>query len=116
MAFFCVLFCAITCIAILPHLGVILVAFSRDWYGTILPTDWTLGHFSEDALGHNLTLPSIQNSLRNAPALPRSWISCWASPLPTSSCARNFGREALDAIAMLPSQFPVSFWLSDISR
>jgi iron(III) transport system permease protein len=58
-------FSAVTLLAVLPHLGVVLVAFSSDWYQTILPSGWTLSHF-ETALGHNLTLPSIQNSLKYA--------------------------------------------------
>ncbi len=60
-----VFFGGITAIALLPHLGVVLAAFSSNWYGTILPTSWTLGHF-EGALGHSLTLLSIQNSLKYA--------------------------------------------------
>ena len=52
-------------LALLPHIGVVLVAFSRDWYGTILPQSWTLGNF-QAALGHSLTVPSIGNSLRYA--------------------------------------------------
>ncbi len=52
-------------LAMLPHLGVVLVAFSRDWYGTILPASWTLDNF-RTALGHSLTVPSIGNSLRYA--------------------------------------------------
>ncbi len=58
-------FAFITFVAILPHIGVIIFAFSMDWYGTILPTSWTLDHFRA-ALGHDLTLPSIQNSLKYA--------------------------------------------------
>ena len=47
----------------LPHLGVILVAFAEDWYGTVLPTHYTLENF-ELALGHDLTVSAIANSLR----------------------------------------------------
>lgn len=48
--------------ALLPHLSVIIISFSSDWYGTLLPDTWTL-HNYEIALGNALTLPSIKNSL-----------------------------------------------------
>lgn len=106
MALFCTsLFCAITCIAILPHLGVILVAFSRDWYGTILPTDWTLGHF-EDALGHSLTLPSIQNSLKYASLATLVDLVLGIAIAYVVVRTKLPGREALDAMAMLPLAVP----------
>ena len=59
------LFGGVTFLAVLPHLGVILVAFSQDWYGSVLPERYTLENF-ELALGHNLTVPAIANSLRFA--------------------------------------------------
>ena len=49
-------------IASLPHLGVVLLSTSTDWYGTILPEQLTASHYQE-ALGHPLVVPSIQNSL-----------------------------------------------------
>jgi iron(III) transport system permease protein len=106
MAAFCTsLFCAITCIAILPHLGVVLVAFSRDWYGTILPTDWTVAHFS-DALGHGLTLPSIQNSLKYASLATLVDLVLGIAIAYVVVRTKLPGREVLDAIAMLPLAVP----------
>lgn len=98
-------FAGITFLAILPHLGVILVAVSRDWYGTILPSGWTLEHFRQ-ALGHDLTLPSIQNSLKYASlatlidgvlGIAIAWVVT-RTTLP--------GRQFLDALAMLPLAVP----------
>ena len=57
------LFAGITLVAILPHLGVILVAFSRHWYATVFPRGLTLDNFRL-ALGHDLTVPAIANSLK----------------------------------------------------
>jgi len=63
-ALFCSgLFVAVIAFALLPHLAVVLLSFARDWYGSILPSAWTLSHYRE-ALGHSLTIPSIGNSLR----------------------------------------------------
>ena len=42
---FTALFSGITLLAILPHLGVVLVAFSSDWYATVVPHRYTLENF-----------------------------------------------------------------------
>jgi len=57
------LFAIVIFMALIPHLGVTLVAFSGDWYLNVLPSSLTLKHF-EEALGHPLTLPAIANSLK----------------------------------------------------
>ncbi len=57
-AFFLIVFL----LAALPHLGVLLLSISERWYGTVLPDAWTLRHYTE-ALGSELVVPSIQNSL-----------------------------------------------------
>lgn len=104
-AFCTTLFAAVTCIAILPHLGVVLVAFSRDWYGTILPADWTLDHF-RDALGHGLTLPSIQNSLKYASLATMVDLVLGISIAYIVVRTKLPGRNVLDAMAMLPLAVP----------
>jgi iron(III) transport system permease protein len=98
-------FGAITCIAILPHLGVVLVAFSRDWYGTILPEGWTIEHF-RDALGHGLTLPSIRNSLEYAGIATLVDLVLGISIAYVIVRTRLPGRHVLDAVAMLPLAVP----------
>ena len=106
MSAFCTaFFCATTALAILPHLGVILVAFSRDWYGTILPTGWTLEHF-RDALGHSLTLPSIQNSLKYASLATLVDVVLGIAIAFVVVRTKLHGREVLDAMAMLPLAVP----------
>ncbi|TAH35499.1 MAG: iron ABC transporter permease [Planctomycetota bacterium] len=51
-------------IALLPHAAVILTSFSApgSWYRSALPADYTLANYQE-ALGHDLTVASIGNSL-----------------------------------------------------
>ncbi len=106
MGVFCTLsFCAIIALAILPHVGVILVAFSRDWYGTILPSGWTLEHFRE-ALGHSLTLPSIQNSLKYASLATLVDVVLGIAIAYVVVRTKLRGREILDATAMLPLAVP----------
>ena len=98
-------FCAIIALAILPHAGVVLVAFSRDWYGTILPSGWTLDHFKE-ALGHSLTLPSIQNSLKYASLATLVDVVLGIAIAYVVVRTKLRGREILDATAMLPLAVP----------
>ncbi len=92
-------------LAMLPHVGVVLTAFSRDWYGTILPASWTMDNF-QTALGHSLTVPSIGNSLRYAA------ISTVVDALLGVAIAYVVvrttmpGRQLLDAVAMLPLAVP----------
>ncbi|MGA9580022.1 MAG: iron ABC transporter permease, partial [Terrimicrobiaceae bacterium] len=106
MSVFCTWsFCAIIVLAILPHAGVILVAFSRDWYGTILPSGWTLDHFKE-ALGHSLTLPSIQNSLKYASLATLVDVVLGIAIAYVVVRTKLRGREILDATAMLPLAVP----------
>jgi len=98
-------FAAITFLAVLPHLGVILVAFSRDWYGTILPDGWTLDHFRQ-ALGHDLTLPSIQNSLKYASLATLIDLVLGIAIAYVVTRTKLPGRQILDAMAMLPLAVP----------
>jgi iron(III) transport system permease protein len=99
------LFLTVISLAILPHAGVILVAFSSDWYQTILPTGWTLSHF-EAALGHNLTLPSIQNSLKYAGLATLLDIVLGVAIAYVVVRTRIAGRQILDAMAMMPLAVP----------
>ncbi len=98
-------FVLITCLAVLPHIGVVLVAFSTDWYGSILPSGWTLSHF-EAALGHNLTLPSIQNSLKYAGLATLLDLFLGIAIAYVVVRTRLAGRQVLDAMSMLPLAVP----------
>lgn len=99
------LFLGIFLFASLPHLGVILLSVATDWYGTILPEQLTGAHYDE-ALGHPLVVPSIQNSLLYASGamlvdlllgLAIAWVI-------VRSTIR--GRALLDALVMLPLAVP----------
>lgn len=106
MGLFCaVVFGGVTFLAVLPHIGVILVAFSTDWYGSILPSGWTLSHF-EAALGHNLTLPSIQNSLKYAALATALDLVIGVAIAYVVVRTKIAGRQILDAMAMLPLAVP----------
>ncbi len=98
-------FATITLVAVLPHIGVILVAFSTDWYDRILPTGWTLAHF-DAALGHNLTLPSIQNSLKYASLATLIDVVLGIAIAYVVVRTKLPGRQILDAMSMLPLAVP----------
>ena len=99
------LFSLVTLLAILPHIGVVMVAFSSDWYHSILPNGWTLAHF-ESALGHNLTLSSIQNSLKYASLATILDLILGVAIAYVVTRTQLPGRQILDAMAMLPLAVP----------
>ena len=98
-------FAGVIFLAMLPHFGVVLVAFAGDWYHSVLPQSWTLDNF-RTALGHSLTVPSIGNSLRYAA------ISTVIDALLGVGIAYVVVRTTLplrhllDALAMLPLAVP----------
>jgi len=99
------LFTGVTLLAVLPHLGVILVAFSRDWYATVLPQDYTLDNFRL-ALGHDLTVPAIANSLRFASISTVVDLILGVAIAYVVVRSKIAGRQALDFLAMLPLAVP----------
>ena len=99
------LFGLITLLAVLPHIGVVLVAFSSDWYGTVIPSNFTLQNF-DLALGHNLTVPSIANSLKFASLSTVVDILLGISIAFVVVRTRLPGRGLLDAMAMMPLAVP----------
>jgi iron(III) transport system permease protein len=95
----------VTFLALVPHLGVIFVSLSRDWYQTVLPTDWTLDRY-ETALGHYLTVPSIANSLKYASGATLVDLLLGVAIAYIVVRTTLPGRALLDALAMLPLAVP----------
>ena len=98
-------FAGVTFVAVLPHLGVILVAFSRDWYGTLLPQAYTLDNFAL-ALGHDLTVPAIANSLKFASIATLIDLVLGIAIAYVIVRSKLAGRQILDFLAMLPLAVP----------
>jgi len=98
-------FAGVTLLALLPHLGVVCVSFSGDWYRTVLPGHWTLDHYHA-ALGHYLTVPSILNSLKYASASTVIDILLGLAIAYVIVRTTLPGRALLDAVAMLPLAVP----------
>lgn len=98
-------FVFVTLLAVVPHLGVILLSFARDWYNTVLPQVFTLNHYHE-ALGHELTLSSISNSLKYSVVAIAFALCLGVGVAYVNVRTRLWGRQMLDAMAMLPLAVP----------
>lgn len=98
-------FGGVTALALLPHLGVILVSFAGDWYRTVFPTGWTWSHY-EVALGHGLTVPSIINSLKYASCATVFDLGLGVAIAYVVVRTTLPGRALLDTLAMLPLAVP----------
>jgi iron(III) transport system permease protein len=98
-------FAFISTMALLPHLAVILTAFSSDWYNTLLPTGWTMHNF-KIALSHALTVPSIKNSLIYASFSLVLNIVLGVSIAFVIVRTKFAGRSILDGLTMLPLAVP----------
>jgi iron(III) transport system permease protein len=98
-------FSSVIGLALLPHAAVIVQSLSDRWFFTVLPSDWTLGHFAELS-GHNLTVSSIRNSLfySSLSALLDLVLGVTIAWLLTRKRIPMAG--LLDALAMLPLALP----------
>ena len=98
-------FAGVILFAVLPHLGVILVAFSREWYGTVVPHAYTLGNFRL-AIGHDLTVPAIANSLKFSSLSAVIDVVLGVAIAYVVVRSKIAGRQVLDFLAMLPLAVP----------
>jgi iron(III) transport system permease protein len=92
-------------LSVLPHIGVVLRAFSYRWSDTILPESYTLQHMTEVVTSES-TYQSIYNSLQYAGCstvadLILGGLAAWL----IIRC-RVVGRGMLDALVMLPLAVP----------
>ncbi len=98
-------FAGVTFLAVLPHLGVVLVAFASDWYASVFPQHLTLANF-ELALGHPLTVPAIANSLKFASLSTLVDLVLGIAIAYVVVRSKLAGRQLLDTMAMLPLAVP----------
>ena len=98
-------FTGVTLIAVLPHVGVILVAFSNDWYSSVVPHTLTLDNF-RIALSHDLTVDAIRNSLKYASISTVVDVVLGIAIAYVVVRTKIPGRQVLDAMAMLPLAVP----------
>lgn len=92
-------------ISSIPHIAVILSSCSEKWFMTVLPTGYTAVYYDK-ALGHELTLPSIRNSIFLS-LLSTSADIVLGTAIAWLLCRTRFrGRNMLDAFVMLPMAIP----------
>jgi iron(III) transport system permease protein len=98
-------FAGVTLVAVLPHIGVVMVAFSTDWYRSVFPAGYTLANFNA-ALGSDLTVPAIANSLKFASISTIVDVFLGIAIAYVVVRSKIPGRQVLDFLAMLPLAVP----------
>lgn len=92
-------------LAVLPHLTVIIMSIGKGWQMRIMPKEFT-SDFFEALHTHELTLPSIRNSIFYA-GLATGLNVILGLAIAYLLARRNIpGRALLDATAMLPLALP----------
>jgi iron(III) transport system permease protein len=109
---------AVVGVAALPNASVVLLAFARDWYGTILPSALTVDHV-RSALANDVVVPSIGNSLRYVTLSTAFDLIVGTTIAYLITRGRSRAAHVLDAAAMLPLAVPglvMAFGYLAISR
>ncbi len=92
-------------ISVLPHISVALLSITQRWSGTIFPSEFTLSQYAKIS-SHELTLPSIKNSLVYSFFSTVLDIVLGILIAYLLSRKRIPGKNVLDALAMLPLALP----------
>jgi len=98
-------FVSVIFIACIPHIGVLLLSVSGDWYNSIFPESFTMAYYGE-ALSHPLVVPSIQNSLIYATGSTAINLILGSAIAWVVVRSTIRGRVILDAMMMLPLAVP----------
>ncbi len=100
-------FVAVTGLALLPHLGVVLTSLSGTgaWYRSVVPKVFTLQHYAR-TLTHDLTLPSMANSILFASTSAALDVLLGVGIAYVIVRWKLPGRTLVDSLAMLPLAVP----------
>jgi iron(III) transport system permease protein len=98
-------FSSVVACSLLPHAVVVLYSFAGDWFGSILPSSWTLQNYAA-ALGHPLAVAAIRNSLFYATCATAATVLFGTAIALVVERSRLAGRGLLDTLAMLPLAVP----------
>jgi iron(III) transport system permease protein len=96
---------AISALALIPHLGVLLTSVTNRWFLSVLPSEYTM-KFYEAAFSHDLALLSIKNSLLLSSLSTIIDVVLGVTIAYLLARKRVPGRNVLDALAMLPLALP----------
>jgi len=95
----------ISCVALIPHFGVLLTSIAGRWFLSVLPGEYTF-KFYREVFTHDLTLLSIKNSLFFSTLSTMIDIVLGVTIAYLLTRKRVPGRNLLDALAMLPLALP----------
>lgn len=100
-------FVVVFLLAVVPHCCVILTSLTSTgaWYKTILPTDFTLGHYGA-ALVDELAMPSIAWSIRYALGATAIALVVGLGAAVLIVRSNLPGRGVIDSLSMLPLAVP----------
>ena len=104
-ALFYVFVIGLISVALLPHIGVLLMSVSGQWFGTILPETLTLGYY-QSIFTNAITSTSIRNSLLYSVCSTLLDVAFGLVVAWLLSRKRFPGRNLLDALIMLPLALP----------
>ena len=99
------IFGLVTILAMMPHIGVVLMAFARRWSGTILPVSYTFEHF-RGIFSQSITWNSIVNSLHYASLATVIDVIFGMIIAYLVIRAQIKGAMILDSLAMMPLAVP----------
>jgi iron(III) transport system permease protein len=99
------LFGGVIALAVLPHVGVVLLAVADHWINTILPASYTLRHL-RFVITSGETTGSILNSLKYASVSTAADLLLGATAAWLIVRAKIRGRNLLDGMCMLPLAVP----------
>jgi len=92
-------------IALLPHLSVLLTSVSAKWFMTVVPEQVSFAYYGK-VFSHELTLPSIRNSLLYSSFSTLVDIVLGVAIAYLLTRRRLPGKNLLDATSMLPLALP----------
>jgi iron(III) transport system permease protein len=100
-------FLVVIVLALLPHMGVVLTSFSvpGSWYKTLLPEQFAVSNYAE-ALGHDMTVNAIRNSLFFSSMAVLFNMSIGIAIAWVVVRSRIRVRGVLDTMAMIPLAVP----------
>lgn len=99
------IFGGLIALSVLPHVGVVVLSLSTDWYQTVIPGVLSLVNY-RDALGNELALTSIANSLRYSILAALIDVGLGVAIAWVLVRTRIVGRTLLDALVMMPLSVP----------
>ncbi len=98
-------FAVISLAAGLPHIALVLTAFSTDWYNSILPQHFTLLNF-RNALSHDMVTGSIVNSLKYSSLAMLICLVVGVTVAVVVTRWKPRGYHVFDTLSMMPLAIP----------